>query len=101
MSFQIAAFVACFVRLVRALLDQRRIDNTTNGNDNEAVLFNGLGWTAGGIILGVVETIIGFVGGSFCMIFIRRMLRLVGRACLIIGAVKGYERVTCSKWALN
>lgn len=91
LAFQLLAFVACFLRLTKALLDQRRIDGTANGNDNEAVLFNGLGWNVGGIMLGVIETIIGFVGGSFCMIMTRRMLRLVGRACIIIGAVKGYD----------
>lgn len=89
LAFQAMTFVACFLRLLKAFLDQRRIDGTENGNDNEVVLFNGLGWVAGGIKLGAIETVIGFVGGSFCMIFTRRILRMVGRACLIIGASKG------------
>lgn len=86
---QATGFLSCLVRIIKAILEKTRIERTENGNDNEAVLLNGLGWMAAGIKFGFVEAIIGFVGGSFCMIMVRRGLRFLSRACLIIGIVKG------------
>ena len=42
-----------------------------------------------GVILGAVETGVGFASGSFGLFFTRRLLRLLGRACLTIGIAKG------------
>lgn len=69
-------------------MNQRRIDST-NRSDDEVHLVNGLGWIAGGIKLGAIESVIGFVDASFGLAMTRRILRLLGRACLIIGVVKG------------
>ena len=38
-TFQAMIFVACFYRLVLAMIDQRRIDGTSDGNDHERHLF--------------------------------------------------------------
>ncbi|CAL1709978.1 unnamed protein product [Somion occarium] len=92
--FQGLNFAASFFRLIKAFMNQRRIDTTVDGSDNEVHLFNGLGWIIGGIKLGAVESIIGFVqDGGFGLALTRRILRLLGRACLIIGVVKGVDIV--------
>ena len=87
--FQALNFCACFYRLVQAAVDQRRIDITAHGNDNERHLFNGIGWITLGIKLGTIETIVGFASGDFGLVLTRRILRFLGRACLIIGVIKG------------
>ena len=86
--FQALNFGAIFLRLVKAFLNQRQID-TAAGGDNEVQLFNGSGWVAGGIKLGAVEAVIGFAQGGFGEALTRRILRFLGRACLIIGVLKG------------
>ena len=86
--FQALTFSASFFRLIKAFMNQRRIDNA-HRTDDEVHLLNGLGWIAGGIKLGAVESIIGFVDASFGLAMTRRILKMIGRACLIIGVVKG------------
>lgn len=86
--FQALNFGAIFLRLVKAFLNQRQID-TAAGGDNEVQLFNGSGWVAGGIKLGAIEAVIGFAQGGFGEALTRRILRFLGRACLIIGVLKG------------
>ncbi|KAI0342457.1 hypothetical protein BDW22DRAFT_1429292 [Trametopsis cervina] len=87
------SFSACMIRFFKAILEKKRIESTENGNDNEAVLLNGLGWMAAGIKFGFVDAILGFVGGTFCVVMIRRGLRFLSRACLIIGVIKGVDVV--------
>ncbi|GJE93454.1 hypothetical protein PsYK624_096130 [Phanerochaete sordida] len=91
--FQAVTFSTCFYRLIQALLDQRRIDVTANGNDHERHFINGTGWIALGVKLGALESIIGFASGDFGLTLTRRILRFLGRACLIIGAIKGIDAV--------
>ena len=87
-TFQALNFCACFYRIIMALVNQRRIDSST-GNDQEAHLFNGIGWMAAGIKFGAIESVIGFALGQFGVPLTRRILHMLGRACLIIGIVKG------------
>ena len=82
------AFLSSIARVVKIVLEKRRIETAKN-QDNEAAMVNGLGWMAVGIKLGFVEAIMGFVGGSFATIIVRRVLRFLSRAFLIIGVVKG------------
>ncbi|THH30486.1 hypothetical protein EUX98_g3697 [Antrodiella citrinella] len=91
--FQALNFCGVFLRLVKAFLNQRQIDITDRGADNQAHLFNGLGWIAAGIKLGAVEGLIGFAAGGFGEALTRRILRFLGRACLIIGVLKGVDTV--------
>lgn len=42
-----------------------------------------------GIKLGAIETVIGFAPMGFGGAFTRRIIRLLARACLAIGVVKG------------
>jgi hypothetical protein len=67
-------------------VDQRRIETSKS---DEAHLLRGVGWVTAGLKLGAIESVIGFVSVGFGSILIRRILRLLGRACLVIGAVKG------------
>ncbi|TDL27776.1 hypothetical protein BD410DRAFT_893961 [Rickenella mellea] len=93
-AFQAITFCLTFYKLVQAFINQRRIDTSSN-EDTEAHLVRGLGWIAGGIKLGAIETVIGFtgVGGGFGTILARRLLRMISRACVIIGIVKGMDSV--------
>jgi hypothetical protein len=86
--FHAGVFLLCSSRLVKAIYEKTRIEIARDAA-NEAAFINGLGWTALGIKLGFVEAIVGFFGDSFCTITIRRGLRFLSRACLIIGDVKG------------
>lgn len=90
-GFQALIFSLTFYKLVKALVDQRHID-TSGRQDSEAHLVKGTGWIAAGVKIGAIETIIGFAGpggDGFYAAFIRRLLRTVSRACVIIGVVKG------------
>jgi hypothetical protein len=84
--YQAINFVLTFYQLLRVFIDKRRIE--TSGSD-EAHLFHGIGWIAGGIKLGAIETVVGFAPAGFGGAITRRILRLLGRGCLIIGIVKG------------
>lgn len=82
------AFLSSVARIFKIILEKKRIEVAKN-QDNEAAMINGLGWMAAGIKFGFVEAILGFVGGSFATIIVRRGLRFLSRAFLIIGAIKG------------
>ena len=86
--FQALAFCIAVFRLILGLLNQRRIDHGGH-NEQQAHLLNGIGWIALGIKLGAIETVIGIVIGQFGHAIIRRILRLLGRASLVIGVLKG------------
>ncbi|KAH7915877.1 hypothetical protein BJ138DRAFT_1176159 [Hygrophoropsis aurantiaca] len=85
---QLVYFLLCFYRLGKAFLDQRRIESTAS---DEYHFFNGIAWTTVGIKLGAIEAIVGFAEGGFAVPLSRRILRLLGRACLIIGCLKGLD----------
>ena len=59
-------------------------------SSDEAYLFKGIGWMSVGLKLGAVETVIGFAQAGFGGVLTRRILRLLCRACLCIGILKGY-----------
>ena len=97
--FQALNFSAVFLRLIKAFLSQRQIETTAHGPDNEVHLFKGSGWIAAAIKSGAVEGLIGFAQGGFGEALTRRILRFLGRACLVIGIVKGqvsfrFHRIT-------
>ncbi|TFY72564.1 hypothetical protein EVG20_g434 [Dentipellis fragilis] len=86
--YQVATFFIVIVHLAAAIVNQRSIEAQAN-EDNEAHLFRGTGWMALGIKFGAIESIIGFATGSFGIFFTRRFLRMISRACIIIGVVRG------------
>ncbi|OBZ77121.1 hypothetical protein A0H81_03158 [Grifola frondosa] len=85
-------FCIAFFRLYRALSHQRNIEEAPR-SEVEAYLFRGLGWIVVGMKLGAIETVVGFAQGGFTVALIRRILRLLGRGCLIIGILKGVDTV--------
>ena len=87
-TYAFVTFLVFFVRLSASLVGQRDIE--MNGETkSEAYLFKGTGWIALGMVLSTVESVIGFAEGEFGVFFTRRLLRMIGRACVIIGVVKG------------
>ncbi|EPQ51754.1 hypothetical protein GLOTRDRAFT_132572 [Gloeophyllum trabeum ATCC 11539] len=89
-AYQALAFCVVFFRLVKSFVDQRSIETSGQG-DHQVVLFKGLGWLAIGLKLGAVETIVGFARDGFGVPLVRRILRFLSRACIIIGVVKGMD----------
>lgn len=88
--FQVTCFSVAFLRLFKAFTSQRRNEKEADlASEHEVHLFNGLGWIAGGIILGALDSVIGFAGGGYGGAITRRVLRFLSRACLVIGVVKG------------
>jgi hypothetical protein len=85
-AYQAINFCLTFYQLIRVFIDQRRIDASQS---DEAHLFHGIGWIATGIKLGALESVVGFAPAGFGGAITRRILRMLGRACLIIGIVKG------------
>ncbi|TFK81845.1 hypothetical protein K466DRAFT_590986 [Polyporus arcularius HHB13444] len=92
-AFQAANFCVAFYRLMKALSHQRSLETSQSEKEMEAHLFRGLGWIVAGTKLGAIETVIGFASGGFGIAFTRRLLRLLGHGCLIIGMVKGVDTV--------
>lgn len=56
---------------------------------DKALLIKGIRWISGSLMLGAIETGIGFAVGGFEVVLTRRILRLVARVSLCIGVVKG------------
>ncbi|KAF8128666.1 hypothetical protein EV363DRAFT_1340283 [Boletus edulis] len=85
---QFIFFLLTFSRFSRAFLEQRRIELT---HSDEYHYFNGITWITVGVVIGVAETIPGFTRVTFCAVLARRILRLVGRAILMFGLLKGLD----------
>ncbi|KAI0301469.1 hypothetical protein BC826DRAFT_568721 [Russula brevipes] len=86
--YQLITFFIFFVRLVSCIMAQRNIEDRA-ATERESVMFRGMGWLAVGMKISAVETGVGFVSTSFGIILTRRILRMLGRACIIIGVIKG------------
>jgi len=85
-AYQAINFCFAFYRLVRAIVNQRNIETSSV----DAVhLIKGTGWITGGLKLGAIETVIGFAQCTFGGALIRRILRLLSRAFIVIGVIKG------------
>lgn len=90
-AFQAAVFSFAFFRLVRAILNQRRIEN--NALD-KAHLFNGIVWLCAGVKIGALESLVGLFGGGFGLALTRRIMRMMSRGCIAVGIAKGYVFIT-------
>ncbi|KAJ6481927.1 hypothetical protein C8R45DRAFT_1003478 [Mycena sanguinolenta] len=87
-AFEAINFCFAFYRLIRAFVDQRRIETTSS---DSAHLIRGIGWITGGFKLGAIETVIGFANGGFGGALTRRIVRFLARAFLIVGIAKGVD----------
>ncbi|KAI0265350.1 hypothetical protein BC834DRAFT_182113 [Gloeopeniophorella convolvens] len=90
-TYEAVTFFVFFLRLASSFWTQRNIEQRA-ATENEGVLFQGMGWLAIGMKLAAVESVIGFATTSFGVVLTRRILRMLGRACVIIGVVKGPDR---------
>ncbi|KAI0061233.1 hypothetical protein BV25DRAFT_1827110 [Artomyces pyxidatus] len=86
--YEVATFFTFFIRLAGAFLGQRHIEASSD-DVHRTILFKGTGWIAVGVKVCAIETVLGFVSGGFGIFLTRRILRMIGRACVIIGTVKG------------
>jgi hypothetical protein len=84
-GFQIAVFCFAFFRLTQTIFS-RKFKSQRNA---KAHLIKGIGWISGSLMLGGIETVIGFAVGGFGVVLSRRILRLLTRASLCIGVIKG------------
>jgi hypothetical protein len=88
-AYQVLTFTLTFYRLVKAFVDLRRMESSSS-TPTSTHLFKGIGWIAGGLKLGAIETVVGFIpDGGFGIAMTRRILRFLSRAFIIIGVVKG------------
>ncbi|KAG6885081.1 hypothetical protein C0993_006042 [Termitomyces sp. T159_Od127] len=82
------AFCLAFYRLIRTLITQRLIEATAS---DETQFVRGTAWITVGLKLGEIETIIGFATNAYWIAMARRIVRLLARASLIIGLIKGLD----------
>lgn len=87
-AYQAINFCFAFFRIAKAFIMQRRIETTSS---DEAYLFKGIAWIAGGLKLGAIDSVVGFAQGGFGGALTRRILRFLSRAFLCIGIVKGID----------
>ena len=87
--YEAATFLVFFIRLASCILAQNNIEDRA-AYEWEGIMFRGLGWLVIGAKISAVETAIGFATTSFGVILTRRVLRLIGHACIIIGVIKGF-----------
>jgi hypothetical protein len=87
--YQAVTFAVFFVRLASCILMQYNIEDRA-ASEWEGILYRGLGWLAVGTKVSAIESAIGFATTSFGVILTRRLLRMIGRACIIIGVIKGF-----------
>jgi len=95
--FVCQATVFCFAlfRLVQTIGHQKRIDS--RGSSSSSI--KGTGWITVAMKLGAIEALVGFAGGSFGVAITRRVMRLISRAFLVVGMVKGYVIVSINQKA--
>lgn len=92
--YEAATFLVFFIRLASCVLAQYNIEDRA-ASEWEGILFRGLGWLVIGAKISAIETATGFATTSFGVILTRRVLRMIGRACIIIGVIKGFASPQC------
>ncbi|KAF8624695.1 hypothetical protein AX17_007026 [Amanita inopinata Kibby_2008] len=87
-AFQIC--ICCFStsHLTQIWFKQRKIEQQSGSNTPR---IGGVGWINAGIIIGVLDTVIGFANAGFGGALARRILRLVSRASFSIGLIIGMD----------
>jgi hypothetical protein len=84
-GFQAAIFCLALFRLTQTIFHQR----IESQGDDKTLSIQGIGWISGSLMLGAIETGIGFAVGGFGVLLTRRILRLLTRVSLCIGVFKG------------
>ncbi|KIY67546.1 hypothetical protein CYLTODRAFT_454361 [Cylindrobasidium torrendii FP15055 ss-10] len=81
-TYQAMSFALVFSRLIKAILTQK---------SSEKYQVKGTGWITAGVKIGAIETVVGFAEAAFPEVLSRRILRLIGRACIVTGIIKGLD----------
>ncbi|KAH9931509.1 uncharacterized protein B0H18DRAFT_1102667 [Fomitopsis serialis] len=96
--YQLLIFSLAAYRLARAFrYRQDLVTEKSDGSELKTQMFRGSPWLVAGMLLGTLETTLGFPGGGFALALIRRVLRMLSRACLIIGLFNGYVSIHAPK----
>lgn len=70
------------------------VDRSPEAAASEEIrLLRGIVWITIALTVGAVESVVGFAGGGFWGALTRRSLRLLARALLVIGVIKGVDSV--------
>jgi len=85
--FEALAFFLLFARLMKVVLHKRRRELT--GGTGEVHHFRGIVFMNIGMLLSLVETLIGFADQSFPLAFTRRGMKAAGRILIILGLLRG------------
>ena len=85
--FEVVAFFLLFVRLTKAILNKRRRE--LMGGTGEIHHFRGIVTINLGMLLSIVETLIGFANQSFALEITRRGTKTAGRILIILGLMRG------------
>jgi hypothetical protein len=85
--FEVVAFFLLFARGMKVILHRRR--SQSMGGMGEIHRFGGTILMNLGILLSLVETLIGFAPQSFTLEITRRGVKTVGRILIILGLLKG------------
>jgi hypothetical protein len=87
--YQVITWLLFFTRLASCIAQQREIESRSAA-EREGILFRGIGWLVVGLKISAIESAIGFASSCFGIILTRRIMRMLGRACIIIGVLKGF-----------
>jgi hypothetical protein len=87
--YQVITWLLFFTRLASCIAQQREIESRSAA-EREGILFRGIGWLVVGLKISAIESAIGFASACFGIILTRRIMRMLGRACIIIGVLKGF-----------
>ena len=85
--FEALAFFLLFARLMKVVLHKRRRE--LMGGTGEVHHFRGIVLINLGMLLSLVETLIGFADQSFPLAFIRRGMKAAGRILILLGLLRG------------
>ncbi|EJD41557.1 hypothetical protein AURDEDRAFT_186509 [Auricularia subglabra TFB-10046 SS5] len=84
-AYQAIHFCVAFLHFFQKAFRGERAFSTASERDLRLYSMNGTGWLAVGLKLGAVETVLGFAGFTFAPTIVRRVLRVLGRAFVLIG----------------
>ena len=85
--FEAVAFLLLLARLMKVIRHKRRRESINGAA--EVHHFRGIILMNLGMLLSLVETLIGFARQSFTLGITRRGIKAVGRALIILGLLKG------------
>lgn len=84
-AYQAVHFCVAFLHFFQKAFRGERAFSTASERDLRLYSMSGTGWLAAGLKLGAVETVLGFAGFTFAPTIVRRVLRVLGRAFMLIG----------------